>query len=241
MTSMLGRESAGPERSRASAGPFPMPEPRRPCRIGTSVSVAKYINAPNTEATRFAASELPPTREATAASGMIPASLPGRPISHPATSTPPKRSGRICLANSHVPRTHSRCSSRSSHLTTMKRSAPAERAASGRCTFQTAAKNPTARFGEPQLTKTRSATIEPRNAASCHGLRRGGTSPAPDVAKGSGPLATRADSSFRKRNAIKSPMTTENPTAPTIRAMPSSRPRTRAVRIIARTLIAGPE
>ena len=39
-----------------------MPLPIKPCRIGTSVSVAKYMNAPDTEANRLAPIELPPTR-----------------------------------------------------------------------------------------------------------------------------------------------------------------------------------
>ena len=62
MTNMFGRLKAGPARSRASAGPLPIPAPIRPCRMGTSVSVAKYMNAPTTEANRLAHRELPPTR-----------------------------------------------------------------------------------------------------------------------------------------------------------------------------------
>ena len=46
MTSMFGSDRAGPASSSASAGPLPMPAPIRPCRIGTSVRVAKYMNAP---------------------------------------------------------------------------------------------------------------------------------------------------------------------------------------------------
>jgi hypothetical protein len=48
-------------------------------------------------------------------------------------------------------------------------------------------------------------------------------------------------SSFRKRKCIARPMTTEKTTAPTARARPNSIPRMRAVRTIARMLIAGPE
>ena len=43
ITSIVGRESDGPASNRASAGPWLIPEVNRPCRIGTSVSVAKYI------------------------------------------------------------------------------------------------------------------------------------------------------------------------------------------------------
>ena len=60
-TSMLGSDSAGPASNSASAGPLPMPDPINPCRIGTSVNVAKYMKAPTTEAKKFAQSELPPT------------------------------------------------------------------------------------------------------------------------------------------------------------------------------------
>ncbi len=47
-------------------------------------------------------------------------------------------------------------------------------------------------------------------------------------------------SSLRKMKCMTSPMTTLNTIAPTARATPSSRPRTRAVKMIASTLIAGP-
>jgi hypothetical protein len=48
-----------------------------PCRIGTSVRVAKYISAPDREAKRFAQREFPPTSEAMIDSG-IRASWPVR-------------------------------------------------------------------------------------------------------------------------------------------------------------------
>ena len=60
-----------------------MPEPRRVCRIGTSVSVAKYIRAPTNEARKLAANELPPTTLATQEEGTSPASTPGRPTASP--------------------------------------------------------------------------------------------------------------------------------------------------------------
>ena len=72
MTSMLGSESAGPASSSASAGPWPMPEPRSVCRIGTSVRVAKYMSAPTNEARKLAPSELPPTTCATHEDGTRP-------------------------------------------------------------------------------------------------------------------------------------------------------------------------
>jgi hypothetical protein len=50
ITSMLGRDSAGPARSNASAGPFPIPLLIKPCKMGTSVNVAKYIKAPTIDA-----------------------------------------------------------------------------------------------------------------------------------------------------------------------------------------------
>ena len=73
-----------------------MPLPTSPCTIGTSVSVAKYMNAPETAANRLEATELPPTRLLIHSDGIIP-SCPGRPSRKPATSTPPSSSGTICL------------------------------------------------------------------------------------------------------------------------------------------------
>lgn len=72
ITSILGRLKAGPAKSNESAGPFPIPAPIRPCKIGTSVKVAKYINAPAIEAKRFARIELPPNALFTHAVGIIP-------------------------------------------------------------------------------------------------------------------------------------------------------------------------
>ena|GEM_PF-1861280 len=53
MTNILGKESAGPANNNAKAGPLPIPAPIRPWRIGTSVSVAKYIKAANMLAKKF--------------------------------------------------------------------------------------------------------------------------------------------------------------------------------------------
>ena len=61
------------------------------------------------------------------------------------------------------------------------------------------------------------------------------------AAKGSAPWLCRSASSRRKRKAIRRPTTTAKTTAPPARASPISIPRTRAVRIRARTLMAGPE
>ena len=44
ITKILGNDKEGPANSNASAGPFPIPADMRPCNIGTSVNVAKYIN-----------------------------------------------------------------------------------------------------------------------------------------------------------------------------------------------------
>ena len=102
---MFGRDNAGPARSRANAGPLPIPLPMRPWRIGTSVRVAKYMKAPTTDAKRFDCRELPPTARLTHAEGINP-SWPGRPRSAPATSTPMNKRGRICLAKPQVERNH---------------------------------------------------------------------------------------------------------------------------------------
>ncbi|KAF5029791.1 hypothetical protein DSECCO2_644920 [anaerobic digester metagenome] len=101
ITSILGNDSAGPDNSRARAGPLPMPLPKSPCNIGTSVSVAKYIKAPEMEANRFAHSEFPPTAISIQRVG-IQASLPGRPNSAPAIITPRNSKGMINLAKLQV-------------------------------------------------------------------------------------------------------------------------------------------
>ena len=49
-----------------------MPEPMSPWRMGTSVSVAKYMKAPATDAMKLANRELPPTSELTHTEGMTP-------------------------------------------------------------------------------------------------------------------------------------------------------------------------
>ena len=82
--------------------------------MGTSVSVAKYMNAPEMDAKKFAANELPPTSMATYRLGMS-ASCPGRPRRNPATSTPPKSSGMTWSAYPHVDVYQSCRSSRVNH------------------------------------------------------------------------------------------------------------------------------
>lgn len=95
IASILGNESAGPANKRANAGPFPIPLPISPCKIGTSVKVAKYINAPTIEAKKFENKLFPPTRVAIHFDGIIP-SFPGLPSKKPATKTPPNSKGIIC-------------------------------------------------------------------------------------------------------------------------------------------------
>lgn len=69
---MFGKDSAGPANSSAIAGPLPIPAPISASTIGTSVSVEKYIKAPNTEAMTVDVNVLPPTAIATHSEGMIP-------------------------------------------------------------------------------------------------------------------------------------------------------------------------
>ena len=92
ITSILGRDKAGPASRSASAGPFPIPFPIKPCRIGTSVRVAKYIKAPLIEAKKFAQIEFPPTRVTIQRDGINP-SCPGLPRNEPATKTPINNKG----------------------------------------------------------------------------------------------------------------------------------------------------
>ena len=84
ITSILGNDNAGPANNRASAGPFPIPLFISPCTIGTSVSVAKYINAATTEAKKFAKRLLPPTRVTIHSLGIIPCLVTGPPKRNPA-------------------------------------------------------------------------------------------------------------------------------------------------------------
>jgi len=72
ITSRLGKLNAGPAKRSASAGPFPMPDPMSPYKIGTSVSVAKYMNAAMIEEKKFALKELPPTSVSTQREGTRP-------------------------------------------------------------------------------------------------------------------------------------------------------------------------
>lgn len=69
---MLGRERAGPASNKAKAGPLPIPEAIKPCKTGISVSVAKYIKAPTTEAKKFENKELPPTSQTIQSLGIMP-------------------------------------------------------------------------------------------------------------------------------------------------------------------------
>lgn len=101
ITSIFGSDRAGPESNKASAGPLPIPLPRSACTIGTSVKVAKYINAPTTDANKFENIELPPTNLVIQKLGIIP-SFPGRPRAKPAIKTPTNSNGMICFAKSQV-------------------------------------------------------------------------------------------------------------------------------------------
>ena len=89
--------------------------------------------------------------------------------------------------------------------------------------------------GAPQLANTRIATSVKKNTAVCHNGRfsGGGTTFICSISL--------SRSSLRNMNDISKPMTMANVTAPIIRASPISRPRIRAVRIIERILMAGPE
>ncbi len=103
---MLGSDKAGPASSSVSAGPCPIPLPSSPWTMGTSVSVAKYMNAPMMLDTKFARRLSPPTAVLTQAFGIQP-SWSGRPSSNPETRTPPSSNGRICLASVHEAPNHS--------------------------------------------------------------------------------------------------------------------------------------
>ena len=114
MTSMFGSDSEGPAKSKAKAGPFPMPEDNNPCTIGTSVSVAKYINAPVKLAKKLDNNEFPPTDHSIQLFGMMPAMEVLScvdPNKKPAVTTPMANNGNICLAKPQAENTHSLFSS----------------------------------------------------------------------------------------------------------------------------------
>jgi len=93
--SMLGRLTAGPARSKAKAGPWPIPKSINDLKIGTSVRVAKYISAPLIEAVALACRLLPPRKPAITDSGITTFRIP-------AMKTPPISQGTIILANEPV-------------------------------------------------------------------------------------------------------------------------------------------
>ena len=160
MTIMLGRLSAGPASSSANAGPLPMPEPINPCKIGTSVNVAKYMNAPATLAIRLDCRLLPPTRPVIQESGMIPASVPARPVKNPATKTPPMSSGNTCLAKNQVLSFQSVRSSPSNQLKLVQRTIARLMPASHHFISNMVANTPSVVCGLPQLANTKNATID---------------------------------------------------------------------------------
>ena len=163
---MFGRLSAGPASSRARAVPLPMPLPIKPCRIGTSVSVAKYMKAPAKAATKLAMKELPPTARLTQTEGISP-SCPGRPSRMPEMRTPNSKSGRICLAKPQLSLNHAPVSSSLGLMTTLRPTIPATKATVGwpaktkaRMTAGVAAST-TCHFGRPY----QSMRIRPKPAA----------------------------------------------------------------------------
>ncbi len=107
---MLGNDNDGPASNKANAGPFPIPADIKPYKIGTSVSVAKYMNAPTMDAKKFEKSEFPPTKFATHSFGMIPAIAVSpcvEPSKNPAANTPMANNGMICFANPQAEMVHS--------------------------------------------------------------------------------------------------------------------------------------
>ena len=121
------------------------------------------------------------------------------------------------------------------HATSTAPSPAAAAAVIAHFTDQIACQAPVDTSGRPQFANTRMATIAKKNTAFCHSGR---------LTSGSGMsahAAALACSSFLKIRCIESPITTLKTTAPTVRAMPISRPRIRAVNAMASTLMAGPE
>lgn len=114
ITSMFGRDKDGPANNNANAGPLPMPEASNPWMIGTSVNVAKYMNAPVKLAKKFESKELPPTAHSIQWLGMIPAITVlscVEPNKNPAITTPIANRGKICFANPQDEKSHSLFSS----------------------------------------------------------------------------------------------------------------------------------
>ena len=70
---MFGSDNEGPANNKAKAGPLPIPADINPCRMGTSVRVAKYMNAQTIDAKKLEKTEFPPTNLVIHSLGMIPA------------------------------------------------------------------------------------------------------------------------------------------------------------------------
>lgn len=108
-----------------------MPEPKSPCTIGTSVRVAKYMNAPARAAKKLANRPFPPTNPAIQRDGMMPLSVPGMPRRNPATSTPPSKRGAIIRVYIQVESIQLFISSDDRMVVTMRPAIPAPNARSG--------------------------------------------------------------------------------------------------------------
>ena len=85
-----------------------MPKSRNALNIGTSVRVAKYIRAPDTEAMRLDIREFPPTQVWITSGGSITLIIP-------AANTPNKSQGRISNVNCQVALSQDRTSSLVNH------------------------------------------------------------------------------------------------------------------------------
>jgi len=101
---MFGSDNEGPASNSASAGTLPIPAAISPCKIDTSVNVAKYIKAPTIDTKKLENTELPPTRFAIHSFGITPAIAVSswvEPSRKPATQTPMASMGIICLGYFH--------------------------------------------------------------------------------------------------------------------------------------------
>ena len=180
--------------------------------------------------------EFAPTMSATQRLG-INASWPGRPSKKPEIRTPAKRRGRICLAKNQVESIHSLRSSLLNHLQTILAVMARNPPPIIHFALAIICQSPNSPSALPQLMKTRNPIMEAKYRA----VFQSGLSIRVSSAREKSLSSCLFFSSFRKIRCMSRPMTTAKTIAPTALASPSLYPRTLAVRMIARTLMAGPE
>ena len=155
----------------------------------------------------------------------------------PATNTPAPSKGKICFINPQVDWTQV---TRSSFLN-QALSINTRTTISPMVMYHLAANTAGQRPVEPSAGLAKAANISIRTMVS---IKRASISKVRFSLSSSGKTispAARAASSFRKKKAMRRPVSTAKTTAPIALANPNSQPKILAVSTMARTLMAGPE